>query len=86
LGLRLRRSFFDGILAQAVQSSCYSALNPTQEQWQKALATSSVRLQWDPDHGPAGTKLERRAIQLGLRGPVLEAFGKRELLKSSEKR
>jgi hypothetical protein len=39
-----------------------------------------VRLQWDPDHGPGGAKLERRAIQLGLRGPVLEAFGTRELV------
>jgi len=80
LGLRLRREFFDGILAQAVQSSYYAGHYPTEELWQKALATSPVRLQWDPDHGPAGAKLERRAIQLGLRGPVLEAFGKRELL------
>jgi hypothetical protein len=31
-------------------------------------------LQWDPDHDPYGTKLERRAIQLGLRGEVLRQF------------
>jgi hypothetical protein len=31
-------------------------------------------LQWDPDHNPYGTKLERRAIQLGLRGEVLRQF------------
>ena len=80
LGLRLRREFFDSILAQAVQSSYYEGHYPTREQWQEALVTSSVRLQWDPDHDPAGAKLERRAIQLGLRGEVLEAFGKRELL------
>jgi hypothetical protein len=80
LGLRLRRAFFDSILAQAVQSTWYEGHYPTREQWQEAVGTSSVRLQWDPDHDPRGAKLERRAIQLGLRGAVLEAFGKRELL------
>jgi len=44
------------------------------------VGRSSVRLQWDPDHNPSGGKLERRAIQLGLRGEVLEAFGRRELV------
>src|SRR5262249_41847515 len=53
----------------------------TREQWQEAVRSSSVRLQWDPDHGPSGANLPRRAIQLGLRGDALEAFGKRELLK-----
>ena len=80
LGIRLRRDFFDSILAQAVQSSYDDGHFPSGEQWQKALATSAVRLQWDPDHDPSGAKLERRAIQLGLRGEVLEAFSKRELL------
>ena len=80
LGLRLRRAFFDWVLAQAVQSSYYEGHFPFRERWQEALATSAVRLQWDPDHDPFGAKLERRAIQLGLRGEVLEAFSKRELL------
>ena len=80
LGLRLRREFFDSILAQAVPSSYQADHYPTREQWQEALATSSVRLQWDPDHDPSGAKVERRAIQLGLRGEVLESFSKRELL------
>ena len=33
-----------------------------------------MRLQWDPDHGPRGNALERRAIQLGLRGAATRAF------------
>ncbi len=33
-------------------------------------------MQWDPDHHPSGTKLERRAIQLGLRSQVLAAYAK----------
>jgi hypothetical protein len=80
LGLRLRRLFFDSILAQAVPSTYFEGAYPSREQWQAALATSAVRLQWDPDHDPAGAKLERRAIQLGLRSEVLEAFARRELL------
>jgi hypothetical protein len=80
LGLRLRRAFFDAILAQAVPSSHDAEHYPTQEQWQEALASSEVRLQWDPDHDPSGAKQERRAIQLGLRGEILAAFGKSELL------
>jgi hypothetical protein len=39
-----------------------------------------VRLQWDPDHSPSGHKLERRAIQLGLRGRALVALAHEELL------
>jgi hypothetical protein len=80
LGLRLRRTFFEEILAEAVQSTYHAGHYAIQEEWQSALRRSNVRLQWDPDHGPRGNKLERRAIQLGLRGPVLEAFGQRELL------
>lgn len=80
LGLRLRREFFDQVLAQVVQSSYDKRHFATRELWQEALAQSSVRLQWDPDHHPSGAKLERRAVQLGLRGPALAAFGKKELL------
>jgi hypothetical protein len=80
LGLRIRRAFFDSLLAQAVPSTYVSELFATYEEWSKAVARSEVRLQWDPDHHPSGAKVERRAIQLGLRGDILEAFGQRELV------
>src|SRR5262245_34763002 len=80
LGLRLRRPFFDCILAQAVASSRNQSDQASQDEWKASLAHSNVRLQWDPDHDPHGNALARRAIQLGLRGPVLEDFGKRELI------
>lgn len=79
LALRIRRTFFDGILSQAVEST-YSEACGTRSDWEGALARSSVRLQWDPDHDPSGRPVERRALQLGLRGSVLEDFGKRQLL------
>jgi len=80
LGLRLRRDFFDRILGQAVASSLNQSVHTSREAWRAAVKTSLVRLQWDPDHGPRGNAVARRAIQLGLRGAVLEDFGKRELL------
>jgi hypothetical protein len=80
LALRLRRAFFDSVLAAAVPSSWDRERFATEDEWAQAVAASSVRLQWDPDHHPSGAKLERRAIQLGLRGAVLEAFATRELV------
>jgi hypothetical protein len=80
LGLRLRREFFDSLLAESVVSSWDRERFTSQEEWSAAVAKSSVRLQWDPDHHPSGAKVERRALQLGLRGAILESFGQRELL------
>jgi len=76
LAVRLRRSAFDEILSQAVPSTFVPSLYLTQDDWRKAVAESSVRIQWDPDHDPAGAKQERRAIQLGLRGQVLERYSR----------
>jgi hypothetical protein len=80
LGLRVSVTFFDRLLAEAVPSSWDPDEYQTHEDWTTAVTRSSVRIQWDPDHHPNGAKLDRRAIQLGLRGEVLEDFGQRELL------
>jgi hypothetical protein len=69
------------LLEQAVPSTFTSgALFTHEDEWKAALGRSHVRLQWDPDHLPTGDKCERRAVQLGLRGDVLEAFGRREIV------
>lgn len=76
LAVRLKREFFDRLLAEAVPSSLGQSTFSDREDWQKAVQSSSVRLQWDPDHDPCGNKLERRAIQLGLRGKIVEEYVK----------
>lgn len=76
LAIWIKRSAIEEILAAAVHSSYVPELYPDKSAWQRALKQSQVRLQWDPDHHPTGTKLERRAIQLGLRGEVLAAYAK----------
>jgi hypothetical protein len=80
LAVRLRRDSFDEILSMAVHSSFVPEVYGTQEAWQRAVAGSNVRLQWDPDHDPAGIPLDRRAIQLGLRGDVLAVYAREWLL------
>ena len=80
LALRISRAFFDSLLAKAVPSFCPERPFASRAQWQEAVARSSVRFQWDPDHEPFGAGLERRALQIGLRGEALEAFGKCNLL------
>ena len=80
LAIRLRRSAFDLILAQAVHSSYTSKIYESKQQWKKAVARSNVRLQWDPDHSPRGGKLKRRAIQLGLRGDIVPKYAQEWIL------
>jgi len=76
LAVRLKRTAFDEILKQAVHSSFNPDVYESEKTWQTAVANSDVRLQWDPDHDPSGGKLERRAIQLGLRGEVLAKYAR----------
>ena len=75
LAVRLARGFFDGLLAAAVPSTFIAEKYATHDHWREAVAGSAVRLQWDPDHGPGGEPLERRAVQLGLRGDTLRRYG-----------
>jgi hypothetical protein len=80
LAVRLRRDAFDRILSLAVHSTFVPEVYGSEEAWRQAVAGSDVRLQWDPDHGPGGDPLERRAIQLGLRGDVLAGYAGEWLL------
>jgi len=80
LAIRLKRSFFDEILRRVVPSTFDPNRFNFHEEWEDAVASSEVRLQWDPDHDPAGKPLERRAVQLGLRGSMLRRYGEQELL------
>lgn len=76
LAIWLKRSAFDDILALAVHSTFVPEIYASETEWKKAVQRSNVRLQWEPDHNPSGTRLARRAIQLGLRGDVLKAYAK----------
>ncbi len=74
LAIKIKRTGFDEILSEAIHSKYVSDLYETEKEWKKTLNRSSVRLQWDPDRTPNGNRLERRAIQLGLRGEYLKKY------------
>jgi len=79
LAIRLSREFWGEILSQAVPSSFARELYESKAEWQSEVENSEVRLQWDPDHGPHHEKLERRAIQIGLRGEIIRRYANEAL-------
>lgn len=80
LAIHLKIDAFQKYLQNAVYSTHDSSLGKSYEEWQTEVKTSSVRLQWDPDHDPYGGKLERRAIQIGLRDNFIKSFAKEDIL------
>lgn len=80
LAIRLKRCFFDNILANAVASRYDRHYYKSRVQWKKAIKFSEVRMQWDPDYDPFGQTVNRRAIQLGLRGQFIETFARNAIL------
>lgn len=81
LAIWIKREAFDEILKAVVHSSYVPELYSNKSDWEKVLKRSQVRLQWDPDHHPSGAKLERRAIQLGLRGQILASYAQDWIVK-----
>jgi hypothetical protein len=80
LAVRLLRRGFDAILAACVPSSFDPTRFASEAEWRSAVARSDVRLQWDPDHDPGGRPVQRRALQLGLRGETLRRYAEEWLV------
>ena len=79
LAIWLQRSAFDAILAQVTPAWPDGAGNAAESETfplDRRTPGSRVRLQWDPDRTPGGGRLERKAIQLGLRGDALARYAK----------
>ncbi|EHQ30264.1 DUF4291 domain-containing protein [Mucilaginibacter paludis] len=74
LAIWIAQKDFEEILRQAVFSSFNPQYYRDHDHWKNELSLKEVRLQWDPDHDPYGNKVERRAIQLGLKGEMLRFF------------
>ena len=75
----IKKYDFEAILDEAVYSTYNPEIYNSNEAWKAALGAKDVRLQWDPDHDPYGNKLQRRAIQIGLKGKFLENFSKHQI-------
>lgn len=79
LALWINKTDLDKILQQAVPSTFDRRQYSSHDEWKANLKQKDVRLQWDPDHDPYGTKLTRRAIQIGMKGETLDNFGKKQV-------
>src|SRR5687767_5235604 len=74
LAIWIKQNFLDTILEESVISSFEKNGYKERDRWKEDLASKEVRLQWDPDHDPYGTPVERRALQLGLKGSMLRKY------------
>jgi hypothetical protein len=72
--IKVRRAGFDEILRAGVLTSFEGAAHASAEAWDRALRATEVHVQWDPDREVTGRPLERRAIQLGLRGSMVPRY------------
>lgn len=80
LAIHLKMEAFKKYLENAVYSSYNQNLGISEYEWKNQVKESSVRLQWDPDHDPFGNKLDRRAIQIGLRNNFIHSFAKDDII------
>ncbi len=80
LAVHLKMEAFKKYLGNVVYSSYNDRMEISREEWQDQVKASSVRLQWDPDHDPFGNKLERRAIQIGLRNNFITSFAQDDII------
>jgi len=81
LAIHIKREAFEKYLKDAVYSSFQSDIYSSHDDWKTQVKESNIRLQWDPDHDPYGAKLERRAIQLGIRGDDVIKYAKEDIIK-----
>jgi len=74
LAIWLDRVGFDAILRKAVLSAFDPQIYDDYDDWKQSVNASSVRVQWDPDYNPVDDRLDRRAIQIGLRGKTAKHY------------
>jgi hypothetical protein len=76
LAVTIKRTAFEEILSKAVHSKFLPHLYQSPKEWKETGKRSPVRMEWEPDRNPMGEQLERRPIQLGLRGETLPNYSR----------
>lgn len=84
LAIDMKREGFELIVRNAVLSSFSQDIYGTYENWKACLVKSSVRCQWDPDRDIYGSPLERRTIQLGIKGDMVGRYVSEWIMKITD--
>ena len=74
LKIKLTHDGFREILSHSVATHYNSHVYKNEDDWRITLKKSPVRHQWDPERNLKLGKLDRRAIQIGIRGWVVEKY------------
>ncbi|NQX48215.1 DUF4291 domain-containing protein [Paenibacillus tritici] len=74
LAIDITREGFNTILSNVILSAFDPEIYTSYNEWQRKLLNSQVRCQWDPDRDEYGNQLTRRAIQLGLKGDMVQNY------------
>lgn len=74
LAIDITREGFEEILKNAVLSSYHKKSGFSYDEWKRKVAESDVRCQFDPDRDIYGNPQQVRAIQLGLRGKMVDRY------------
>ncbi len=80
LAIRLKKDAFINYLKEAEYSSFGASAHANYDTWKNKLSNTNCRLQWDPDHAPNGEKEARRALQIGIKGTLIDAYANRDII------
>ena len=72
--IKISHSAFLEILNQSIETHWNDQLFDKEMDWQRTLNHSDVIHQWDPERDLVGRRLNRQAIQIGLRGNILRKY------------
>ncbi|AFY57733.1 hypothetical protein Riv7116_5353 [Rivularia sp. PCC 7116] len=84
LKIKLTHEGFQEILKQAIPTSFDRDIFASERDWKRSLDKSEVRYQWDPDRDLSLRRLEHRALQLGIRGSVVQSYANNWIIKVEE--
>ncbi|MEM6400223.1 MAG: DUF4291 domain-containing protein [Cyanobacteria bacterium P01_D01_bin.116] len=84
LKIKLSHQGFQEILKQAIPTSFDRDIFESERDWKRSLDNSEVRYQWDPDRDLSLRRLEHRALQLGIRGSVVQNYVNNWILEIEE--
>lgn len=74
LAIDIKREGFDYMCRNAVLSSYDNKIYQSYDEWKVLLKNTEVRCQWDPERDIFGKPLDRRSIQLGIKGEMVEKY------------